>query len=120
MEEQILRIMQGLKCSRQEAEEIYKTDKAIDRGEKMDFDLSADKEKVAKKMAHTVDRKKPTQVERKRAENPTKKDLIGKIATALGGSATNVQIVNEERLISFQVGEDRYEITLIAKRKPKN
>lgn len=120
MEEQIVRIMQGLKCSREEAEEIYKADKAIDRGEKMDFDLTAEQEKIAKKLAHTVDRKKPIKTEKTKKENPTKKDIIAKVIAGLGTSITNLEILNEERQISFNVGDDKYEITLIAKRKPKN
>ena len=42
---QIERIMRGLKCSREEAEQILADDKAIDRGERMSFDLDKEKEK---------------------------------------------------------------------------
>lgn len=40
------RIMHYLKVSAEEAEEIIAADKAIDRGERMDFDLSPEQEKV--------------------------------------------------------------------------
>ena len=38
--EQIERIKQGLKCSYEEALEVLISDKAIDKGERMDFDIS--------------------------------------------------------------------------------
>lgn len=43
--EQVKRIMQGLRCSEDEATEIFLSDKAIDRGERMPFDLPPELEK---------------------------------------------------------------------------
>ena len=43
------RIMRSLGVSAEEAEAIMAEDKAIDRGERMDFDLSPEAEKAAKK-----------------------------------------------------------------------
>ena len=37
--EQIKRIAEGLKISMEEATQIYESDRAIDKGEKQDFDL---------------------------------------------------------------------------------
>ena len=31
----------------------------------------------------------------------------------------NVEITNAERMIAFSIGDEKYEITLIQKRKPK-
>ena len=42
---QLERIMRNLKCSKEEAEQILADDKAIDRGERMSFDLSKEDEK---------------------------------------------------------------------------
>ena len=120
MEEQIIRIMQGLKCSREEAEEIYKADKEIDKGETMDFDLTAEQLKVARQYAKTADRKKPIKVDRKKTENTAKKDLVTLLAEALKDTADTLNITNAEREILFTIGEDNYQINLIAKRKPKN
>ena len=53
MDSQIERIMRSLKCSRAEAEEILAEDKKIDRGEAVDFDLSAEEHKRAMKNANT-------------------------------------------------------------------
>ena len=129
-EAQIVRIMQGLRCPREEAIEIFLADKAIDRGERMPFDLDPETEKMAKKFANVQERKKkaPTVYNfdtstKKRKENPTKSGIIAEIAKFLEekseNACENVQIVNAERQISFTIGENTYEFTLVQKRKPK-
>lgn len=37
-----------------------------------------------------------------------------------GFTITNVEVTNIERIIAFSVGNDKYELTLSKKRKPKN
>lgn len=129
-ESQIVRIMSGLKCSREEAIEIFLADKAIDRGERMPFDLDPETEKMAKKFANVQERKKkaPTVYNfdtstKKRKENPTKSGIITEIAKFLQekseNTCENVIITNAERQISFTIGENTYEFTLVQKRKPK-
>jgi hypothetical protein len=119
---QIERIMRNLKCSREEAEQIFADDKAIDRGERMEFDLSPEAEKQAKKYANTGTRQtNGAKTERKRKENPTKAAVIAEIAQFLTENGYNfVEISNKERQIAFKIGEDSYELTLVQKRKPKN
>lgn len=125
-QEQIQRIMAGLKCSEDEAREIYEADCAIDKGEKMPFDITAEQQKVVKKMTQ-ADRKKPTVYQfqkRERKENATKAGLIQEIHTFLnencGFAIENCEITNKERMIAFECGGERFEITLVQKRKPKN
>lgn len=129
-ENQISRIMQGLKCGRDEALAIYEADKAIDRGERMEFDLPPELEKEAKKMANVTERKRkaPTVYNfdtsnKKRKENPTKSGIISEIAKFLQeqseNACENVNITNPERQIAFTIGENSYELTLVQKRKPK-
>ena len=123
-ESQVERIMRNLKCSKEEAEQIIADDKAIDRGERMAFDLSPEAEKQAKKFANTGTRQTNGQkTERKRKENPTKANIIALLATILTEngdfSAENVEITNKERQIAFTVGENAFELTLVQKRKPK-
>ena len=55
--EAIQRIMNGLKCSEAEAKEIYEYDRSIDKGEKTEYDLSAEQQKVAKQYTRTGTRK---------------------------------------------------------------
>lgn len=124
------RIMEALHCTEAEAEQIMADDKAIDRGEKMPFDLDAEAEKVARKFAHTGTRKSPpaykldnTGGKRSRKENPTKASIISELANFLEHDSENacveVNITNKERQIAFKIGENSYELTLVQKRKPK-
>ena len=120
-ESQIERIMNGLKCSREEAEQILADDKAIDRGERMSFDLDKETEKQAKKWANTGTRQtNGEKTERKRKENPTKATIIAEIANFLTEKGYEmVEITNKERQIALKIGENAFELTLIQKRQPK-
>jgi len=96
-ESQVERIMRNLKCSKEEAEQIIADDKAIDRGERMAFDLSPEAEKQAKKFANTGTRQTNGQkTERKRKENPTKATIIAEIAQFLAENGYEmVEITNK-------------------------
>jgi hypothetical protein len=121
-ETQVERIMKHLNCSKEEALDIIACDKAIDRGERMEFDLPIELEKEAKKMSNVGSRKTDgKKVERKRKENPTKSTLITEISQFLTENGyENVQITNKERQIAFRIGENDYELTLVQKRKKKS
>lgn len=122
MDDQISRIMRSLKCSKSEAEEILVEDRKIDRGESVDFDLSPEEHKRAMKNANTGTKSpKGEKTARKPKENPTKEGVIAEIAQFLAEKGYNsVEITNKTRQIGFKIGEDAYELTLIAKRKPKS
>lgn len=122
METQIERIMCSLKCSKSEAEAILAEDRKIDRGEVVDFDLSPEEHKRAMKNANTGTKEpKDKKTARKALENPTKEGVIAEIAHFLAEKDYNsVEITNKTRQIAFKIGEDAYELTLIAKRKPKS
>ena len=121
-ETQLERIMRNLKCSRAEAEEILAEDKKIDRGERVEFDLSAEEHRKAMKNANAGTRTtKEGKTARKAPENPTKEGVIAAISNFLTENGyQSVEITNKTRQIAFKIGEDAYEITLIAKRKPKS
>lgn len=121
MEEKIKKLMATLKCTREEAIEIIECDKAIDKGERVYFDLDKDAEKQAKKWANVGEKTKKT--ERKapvRKENTTKSGIIAEISAFLTEKGYEmVEITNKERQIAFKIGENDYELTLVQKRKPK-
>ena len=121
-ETQLERIMRNLKCSQAEAEAILAEDKRIDRGERVEFDLSAEEHRKAMKNANAGTRTtKEGKTARKAPENPTKEGVIAAISNFLTENGyQSVEITNKTRQIAFKIGEDAYEITLIAKRKPKN
>lgn len=120
-ETQVEKYMRLLKCTKEEAEEMVACDKAIDRGERVYFDLDPQAEKQAKKYANTGTRKTSSEkTERKHKENPTKATIISEIAQFLTENGYEmVNITNKERQIAFKVGENDYEFTLVQKRKPK-
>lgn len=125
-EEAISRIIAGLHCSREEAEEVYFCDVKIDHGEGVYFDLPPEKVKIAQKFAHTGTRA-PTvyKFERKeRKPNATKGGLVSELADFIEKSSNfdvkNLQIPQKEGKISFQIGEKWYSWTLTEHRtKPK-
>ena len=59
-----------------------------------------------------------------RKPDETKRELIRLFADLLTETEEpaieNVEVTNIERIIAFSIGEDKYEITLSKKRKPKN
>ena len=127
MTKQEQKIMEKLGCSLDEARDVIATDKAIDRGERVYFDLSKEQEKLAKKWAHTgTKQKKPTAYKFDKRQttkpNPTKEGIISLLAETLRTcdlEITNVEIVNKGKLISFTLGDNNFELDLKQKRKPK-
>lgn len=127
-EEAISRIMVGLGVDREEAEDVYNYDRAVDHDERTKYDLPPEKAAIAKKYAHAGVRtpKKPfipNLTKRERKPNATKGGIIAELATFLtensGFSVENVEILNKERQIAFAIGADKFELTLVQKRKPK-
>ena len=125
-EARINSLMTNLRCSRDEALDIIKWDKVIDQGGRTPYDLDPATEKMAKKMVNVKERKKPTVytfTKRERKANPTKGGIISELAKFMEEmsefATESVEIVNKERQISFKIGEDTYELTLVQKRRPK-
>ena len=126
-ETQVEKLMRLLDCTQEEALDVIEKDKIIDRGGRTEFDLDEEKEKLAKKMANVDTHKKATVYKwdkKPRKENPTKAGIIAEIAQFLEENSENacemVTITNKERQISFKIGENMFELTLVQKRKPKN
>ena len=115
-----------LGMSEKAALDVIDADHEIDRGISQEFDLDEETEKMAKKYANATTKKKPTVYEftkRERKANPTKASIISELAKFLEEASENatedVTITNKERQIAFTIGEDKYELTLVQKRKPK-
>lgn len=123
METQVDRIMKNLRCSREEAEAILAEDKRIDRGEKVDFDLTDEQHKQAMKNANASTRTaKGGKTARKAPENPTKERIIQLLATFLAENPdfVNVNVLNVSRMIGFSCENSDFELTLIQKRAKKS
>jgi hypothetical protein len=119
------KLMRILNVTAEEAEEIIAYDKAVDQGKKTPYDITSEQEKQTRKYRQ-ADRK-PTVYDftkkRERKPNATKGGLIAELFDFLSKnsqfSTENVTITNKERQIAFQIGEDKFELTLVQKRKPK-
>lgn len=117
--------MKVLDIPEAEAIQLVMDDKAVDKGEKL-FELSAEQKKVAKKYVGTGTKKRTVykfDTAKKKKENPVKQKIIAEIERFLNENseicAENVQIINAERQIFFQIGSNDYELTLVQKRKAK-
>lgn len=122
-ESQKEKLMRTLGCTEEEALDIIASDKAIDQGKRVEFDLDLEREKMAKKMAN-AGTKKPTVYkfdtkDKKRKENPTKGGIIQYLYECLA-DYENVVITNKERQIAFSVNDNDYELTLVQKRAKKS
>ena len=119
--------MRILQVSEEEADEILEYDKRIDRGERVEYDLSPELEKMAKKFANVTTHKKPIKLDTKPREkkaDDVKVGLIDSIFSHLNGNeeikCENVTITNKSKTISFVLNGETYEIDLKRKRTPKN
>ena len=123
-ETQKQKIMRVLEVSEKEAEEILAYDNAVDSGVKTQYDLTKEQEKETRKYRQ-ADRKHTSYnfSKRERKPNATKGGLIQELYKFLSEksefSTENVTITNKERQIAFQIGDDKFELTLVQKRKPK-
>lgn len=126
-----LEAMKKLGMTDAEIADVVASDDAIDKGKKMEFDLTDEQAKVAKQYTKAGTRKTPivykldnTEGKKSRKENPTKAGIIAELATFLTenseNACENVEITNKERQILFKIGDETYELTLIQKRKPKS
>lgn len=118
------KLMRILQVSDKEAEEIIAYDKAVDQNKPTPYDITTEQEKQTRKYRQ-ADRRPTTYnfTKRERKPNATKGGLIAELFQFLNEnsqfSTENVTITNKERQIAFQIGEDKFELTLVQKRKPK-
>ena len=121
MNEQIQKMMKNLGLTEQEARELLADDAKIDKGQKMAFDLTPEQEKNAKK-ARATGTKKPTAYKfenRKRKENPEKRDILKAIFELAEDCWDNAELVNPEQQVDFHLNGNHYSITLTCHRPPK-
>ena len=121
MNEQIQKMMKNLGLTEQEARELLADDAKVDKGQKMAFDLSPEQEKNAKK-ARATGTKKPATYKfenRKRKENPEKRNILETFYELALNRWDNAELVNPERQVDFHIGGNHYSLTLTCHRPPK-
>lgn len=119
---QMLRIMEGLHCSAEEAREIIKADKAIDKGANP-FPLTAEQEKASKD-ARQADRKPTiykldnTNGKRSKKADEVKAGLIELLSEVIKEqpACNSLEIINNEREFVFLWMGKKYKIVLSAPR----
>lgn len=92
----------------------------------LDHDLSPEQNKIAQAFARTGTRKAPAAykwAKKERKANPTKGGIVAELAVFLEKDSEfaieNLEIVNKERQIAFEIAGTKFELTLTQKRAPK-
>lgn len=118
----IERSMKSLELTKEEAIQMWLEDEGyLENEEQEALEKKAKDNRITATIhqASAKDPRKKTQKERVRKENPTKEMVIREIAAILPNFAEDVEVLNVGKLISFRIGEEKYEIDLKQKRKPK-
>lgn len=124
-EERVAFFMEKLDISKEEAEQLFDYDKAVEHNEKTPYDLTPEQQKVVSRMTR-VDRKPAAYKfqQRERKPNATKAGIIEALRIFLEETSTfaaeNIEITNKERQIKFESAGETFELTLVQKRKPKS
>lgn len=113
-----LEALMKLGMTEAEAKEVLEADRKIDKGEKMSFDLTKEKEKATRSMRQ-ADRKPfvPKLDKRERKPNEAKREIIQVLDEALTDLVDDVTVTNPERQIDFVYNDVKYRIVLSAPRK---
>lgn len=118
----IERSMKTLELTKEEAIQMWLEDEGyLENEEQEELERKAKENRITATIhqATAKDPRKKTQKERVRKENPTKEMVIREIAALLPKFAEDIEVLNVGKLISFRIGEEKYEIDLKQKRKPK-
>ena len=116
--------MKLLELTRDEAIQLYLEDEGY--LENAEQEALCQKAKANVKVGNIVKARadtkpKPTtQSERVKKDDPTKEMIIAEIAEFLPKIATNIQVVDNRKIITFCIGGDTYKIDLTRTRKPKS
>ena len=114
------KLMKNLGLTAAEAEEVLAYDKAVEKGQKTEYDLTKDQEKEVRKYRQ-ADRTKPFVPDlkpRERKANEPKRELIEIVKKALENAGiTDISVTNVERQLDFSMDNVKYRIVLSAPRK---
>lgn len=119
-DDEIAQSMKALELSKEEAIQMWLEDEGyLENKEQNALDKKAKESRITATIHQASAAKKKIQKERTRKENPTKEMIIREIAALLPKFAENIEVLNVGKLISFSIGEEKYEIDLKQKRKKK-
>lgn len=124
--EKQIEAMKKLGYSDEEIAEMLADDLAIERSKTsdkvFDWEMDVDEHKKAMKNANVDEKKQSTtdKPKKPKKENMEKRDIIDVVFCALQEADYNPIVTNPERIVEFNVDEQKYSLTLTAHRKPKN
>lgn len=117
--ERLVKIMQ---IDKEDAIQIWLEDEGYLINEEQEQLNQKAKENKSHKIAK-AERKAPIVLKNKKEkvvkENPTKEMVIAEIAKILPNFATDINIENKAKIITFRIGDEEYKLDLIQKRKKK-
>jgi predicted RNA-binding protein Jag len=123
-EETVLHYMKTLDLTREQAEALI-----VDDENDITTELTTEQAKVAKEMTRADRKKEMTTRKRERKIDQNRRFLIDSFVWALTTDtdeigdnvfADNVVVTNPEREITFEYKGEKYQLTLVKKRKEKN
>ena len=117
-ENEIDKLQKNLKISEFESIEMWLEDNDYIQNEELNELDNKAKENKTKIIAKSNTEKK--KVVRERKPNPTKENIIKVVANALNEIATEINIENVGKIITFKVDNKEFKLDLIEKRQPKN
>lgn len=118
----IERLVKTMQIDKEDAIQIWLEDEGYLINEEQEELNQKAKENKSHKIAK-AERKAPIVLKNKKEkvvkENPTKEMVIAEIAKILPNFATDVNIENKAKIITFHIGDEEYKLDLIQKRKKK-
>lgn len=118
----IERLVKTMQIDKEDAIQIWLEDEGYLINEEQEQLNQKAKENKSHKIAK-AERKTPIVLKNKKEkvvkENPTKEMVIAEIAKILPNFATDINIENKAKIITFRIGDEEYKLDLIQKRKKK-
>ena len=118
----IERLVKTMQIDKENAIQIWLEDEGYLINEEQEQLNQKAKENKSHKIAK-AERKAPIVLKNKKEkvvkENPTKEMVIAEIAKILPNFATDINIENKAKIITFRIGDEEYKLDLIQKRKKK-
>lgn len=126
-EKELEKNMKILGMTREEAIQQWLEDEGyLDNEEQNELESKAKKNRITAAIheakAETAVKSEAPKKRRTVKENPVKVEIIAKIAEFLPNNienCLNVEVLNKNKLISFEINGEKYELDLRQKRKPK-
>lgn len=120
-DDEIAKSMKLLNLTQEEAIQLWLEDNDYEENEEQEALCKKAKEnvKVANLVGARAEPKAKTQRERVKKDDPEKEMIIAEVARFLTNIGTDIQVVDNRKIITFRIGEDSYKLDLTRTRKPK-